>query len=114
MGTSSPRLPPNSPCRGVPSPGARPPPGPDSGEGEAGTATEAVSPTRQRAGVPARGGLPTHVTEFGEGEVTHRWPQILPGGKAVLFAAHTFVAGFDDATIEVMSLADHRRKTLVR
>ena len=28
------------------------------------------------------------VTEFGQGEATHRWPQILPGGKAVMFTAH--------------------------
>jgi serine/threonine-protein kinase len=32
----------------------------------------------------------------------------------VLFTAHTALVGFDRATIEVMSLADQRRKTLVR
>jgi Tol biopolymer transport system component len=32
----------------------------------------------------------------------------------VLFTAHTAIAGFDGANIEVMSFADHRRKTLVR
>jgi serine/threonine-protein kinase len=47
------------------------------------------------------------------GEATHRWPQILPGGKAVLFTASPSTV-FDAANIEVVSLADHRRKTLVR
>ena len=64
--------------------------------------------------IPSAGGPPTPVTELGNGEVTHRWPQILPGGKAVLFTATSTAAAYDTANIEVMSLADHRRKTLVR
>jgi hypothetical protein len=39
--------------------------------------------------IPSSGGMPTPVTELVQGEHTHRWPQILPGGKAVLFTAHT-------------------------
>ena len=39
--------------------------------------------------IPSAGGAPTPVTELAQGEVTHRWPQILPGGKAVLFTANT-------------------------
>jgi serine/threonine-protein kinase len=54
------------------------------------------------------------VTDLQNGAETHRWPQILPGGKAVLFTANATLLGFDGANIEVMSLADHRRKTLVR
>ena len=54
------------------------------------------------------------MTDLQNGEATHRWPQILPGGKAVLFTAHTATIGFDAANIEVMSLADHRTRTLVR
>jgi Tol biopolymer transport system component len=64
--------------------------------------------------VPSAGGPPTPVTDLPSGEQTHRWPQILPGGKAVLFTANATATGFDGANIEVMSLADHRRKTLVR
>jgi Tol biopolymer transport system component/predicted Ser/Thr protein kinase len=64
--------------------------------------------------VPSAGGAPTPVTELAQGEVTHRWPQILPGGKAVLFTAHSASTGFDGANIEVMSLADRHRKTLVQ
>ncbi len=64
--------------------------------------------------IPSAGGPPTPVTDLQNGEATHRWPQILPGGKAVLFTASPTAAAFDAANIEVMSLADHRRKTLVR
>ena len=64
--------------------------------------------------IPSAGGPPTPVTDLQNGEATHRWPQILPGGKAVLFTASPTAAAFDGANIEVMSLADHRRKTLVR
>jgi serine/threonine-protein kinase len=64
--------------------------------------------------IPSAGGPRTPVTDLQSGEVTHRWPQILPGGKAVLFTASTSGVGFEGANIEVMSLADHRMKTLVR
>jgi Tol biopolymer transport system component len=65
--------------------------------------------------IPSAGGSPTPVTGLQSGESTHRWPQVLPGGKAVLFTARsTEGSGYDEANIEVMSLADHRRKTLVR
>ena len=54
------------------------------------------------------------MTNLAAGEIAHRWPQILPGGKAVLFSAYTSMTGLDGATIEVQSLKDGRRKTLVR
>jgi serine/threonine-protein kinase len=65
--------------------------------------------------IPSDGGGPTVVTELdrARGEETHRWPEVLPGGKAVLFTAHKApVSGFDEASIEVVSLPDRRRKTL--
>ncbi len=64
--------------------------------------------------VPSTGGTPTPVTELEGEERTHRWPQILPGGKAMLFTAENSRVGFDDASIDVVTLADHRRKTLQR
>jgi serine/threonine protein kinase/Tol biopolymer transport system component len=62
--------------------------------------------------VSSTGGTPTPVTELEGEERTHRWPQVLPGAKAVLFTAENSTIGFDDAKIEVVMLADHRRKTL--
>jgi Tol biopolymer transport system component len=64
--------------------------------------------------VPSAGGTPEALTALAPGEFTHRWPQVLPGSKAVLFTAHTTGTGFDGAGIEVVSLADRRRQTLYR
>jgi serine/threonine protein kinase len=63
--------------------------------------------------IPSGGGAPAAVTELAPGEITHRWPQILPGGKAVLFTSSTSGA-FDGANVEVMSFADRQRKVLQR
>jgi Tol biopolymer transport system component len=65
--------------------------------------------------IPSAGGAPTPVTQLAQGEAEHSWPQILPGGKAILFTTNASLTfGFDRANIEVMSLADHHRKTLQR
>jgi len=67
--------------------------------------------------VSAAGGEPEPLTTLDEaaGEATHRWPQVLPGGKAVLFTSHTQQAGgFNNATIEVVVLATGERKVLRR
>jgi serine/threonine-protein kinase len=63
--------------------------------------------------IPSGGGPATSICELAPGEVAFRWPQILPGGKAVLFTAfHSFTSG--SGSIEVITLADRRRKTLQR
>ena len=67
--------------------------------------------------VPATGGEPEPLTTLDEakGEATHRWPQFLPGGEAVLFTSHTLPAGgFDQATIEVVMLKTGERKIIHR
>ena len=82
--------------------------------GEDGNIIAALNNNGGLSRIPSAGGPPTPVTDLQNGETTHRWPQILPGGKAVLFTASTNATAFDGANIEVMSLSDHRRKTLVR
>lgn len=82
--------------------------------GEDGTIIAALSGSVSLSRIPSAGGAPALVTQLAQGEATQRWPQILPGGKAVLFTSHTSNAGFDAANIEVITLADHRRKTLQR
>jgi Tol biopolymer transport system component len=82
--------------------------------GEDGNIIAGLSNSNGLSRIPSAGGSPTPVTELLNGESTHRWPQILPGGKAVLFTANPTGYGFDAANIELISLADHRRKTLVR
>jgi serine/threonine-protein kinase len=64
--------------------------------------------------VPSGGGAPTRIAELATGEAVHRWPQILPGGKAALFTASTSAYGVDGANIVALSLSDGRRKTLQR
>jgi serine/threonine-protein kinase len=85
--------------------------------GEDGTIIAAISSLSGLYRIPADGGAPAPLTELDRehGEVSHRWPQILSGGKAVLFTARTrIVGGYDEASIEVMSLGDRRiKKTLV-
>jgi serine/threonine-protein kinase len=49
---------------------------------------------------------------LGDGEVTQRWPQILPGGQAVLFTGNNNVDRFDDANIVVARLAGGGRKVV--
>ena len=82
--------------------------------GEDGNIIAALSGIGGLSRIPSAGGPPTPMTNLQNGEETHRWPQILPGGKAVLFTVSTSATTLDGANIEVMSLADHRRKTLVR
>ncbi|HUR36999.1 MAG TPA: protein kinase [Terriglobales bacterium] len=62
------------------------------------------------------GGKPEPLTQLDKaiGEVTHRWPQVLPGGKAVLFTAHTRGEGFDDASIAVYSMETGKQHTVAQ
>jgi serine/threonine-protein kinase len=54
--------------------------------------------------VPSAGGAPHPLTKLGAGQVTHRWPQVLPGGNAILFTASPTAAVMDNATIEAISV----------
>jgi DNA-binding winged helix-turn-helix (wHTH) protein/Tol biopolymer transport system component len=64
--------------------------------------------------IPSSGGTLAPLTQLAPGEIAHRWPQLLPGGKAMLFSAYNSMTGLDGATIEVQSLKDGNRKTVVR
>lgn len=65
--------------------------------------------------VSASGGTPRPLPGFAADELTHRWPQLLPGGKSVLFTSlKRRGETFDDATIEVQSLERGYRKVLHR
>jgi serine/threonine-protein kinase len=64
--------------------------------------------------LPDSGGAPQRLTKLAGGEATHRWPQVLPGGKAVLFTAAASPAGMVDASIQVMVLQTGAVKVLRR
>jgi Tol biopolymer transport system component len=69
--------------------------------------------------VSSAGGTPQPLTTLDKqaGEITQRWPQFLPGGKAVLFTSSVVAgagAGFEEAAIVVYSIASGQRKTVQR
>ncbi len=66
--------------------------------------------------VSSAGGTPQALTtpDPSSQEITHRWPQALPGGKAVLYTAHSTFDNFDDASLVVHSLEGDTRKVLHR
>jgi len=65
--------------------------------------------------VPATGGTPQAITRPGEtGEATHRWPQILPGGQAVLFTGNKTAGTYDSSSIEILSLKTGQVKVVQR
>jgi len=73
-----------------------------------------MSPTAHAglARVLAAGGSPVPITELRGEERSHRYPQVLLGGKAVLFTVQNANAAVDDSYIEIVTVADHHRKTL--
>ena len=64
--------------------------------------------------IPDAGGTPQAVTRLAAAESTHRWPQVLPGGGAVLFTASPSVTGMENAKIEAVSLKTGQVKVLER
>jgi Tol biopolymer transport system component len=66
--------------------------------------------------VSSAGGTPQPLTTLDKqaGEVTQRWPQVLPGSKAVLFTSSTHGNDYEDADIFVYSIASGQRKTVQR
>jgi len=65
--------------------------------------------------VSSAGGTPQTLTtpDPDSQESTHRWPQALPGGKAVLYTAASH-GNFEDASLVVHTLEGDRRKVLHR
>jgi serine/threonine-protein kinase len=52
-------------------------------------------------------------TTLAPGDVTHRWPQILPGGR-VLYSAHTNVSNWDDGTLRIETAPGAAGKVVLR
>jgi serine/threonine protein kinase len=60
------------------------------------------------------GGTPEALTKRDGGEITQRWPQVLPGGNAVLFTSASGQGNYEDADIVVQSLKTGEKKILQR
>jgi len=65
--------------------------------------------------VPEGGGPVTVVTrvDADRGEGSHRWPQVLPGGRWLLFTVGLDGESFDDARIEVVSRRTGERRLVM-
>ena len=65
--------------------------------------------------VAATGGTPTQVTTLdrNKGEVSHRWPQVLPGGEAIIFTVWTG-PGFDERQVHLQLLRTGERRVLLQ
>ena len=83
--------------------------------GEDGNIIAALSNRGGLSRVSAAGGAPEPVTELDEEkeENSHRWPQVLPGGRAILFTAG-LAPNWDEGNIEALLLETGERKTLAR
>jgi serine/threonine protein kinase/Tol biopolymer transport system component len=64
--------------------------------------------------VPSGGGKPEPGSALSEGEVAHRWPQVLPGAKAMLFAGFASVGGIDGANVLAQPLPSGPVKIVLR
>jgi serine/threonine-protein kinase len=63
--------------------------------------------------VPASGGTPEPLTtlDSARGDVEHRWPEILPGGRAVLYTA--WGGSMDRSSVDVYAFGSRQRTRLV-
>ena len=64
--------------------------------------------------VPGEGGAAEALTSLDEAEVIQLWPQVLPGGKAVLFTSSGATGSYNDANLVVQQLPEGRRTVVQR
>jgi Tol biopolymer transport system component/predicted Ser/Thr protein kinase len=64
--------------------------------------------------VPDAGGSPQPLIRFAKGDASQRWPEFLPGDKAMLFAAGTSPLNFTDAQVAVQSIGTGERRNLIQ
>jgi Tol biopolymer transport system component len=82
--------------------------------GEDGVIVFAPSLSSGLSRIPAVGGVPEVLTRLDpkKGEISHRWPQVLPGGDAAIFTIG-LGGSWDNARVAVVSFKTGRVKTLV-
>ena len=66
--------------------------------------------------IPVTGGIPLgqSMIDDDHGERDHRYPELLPGGKWLLFTASRAGHNFEDGEIDVISVRTAERKTLLK
>jgi serine/threonine-protein kinase len=64
--------------------------------------------------LPPGGGAPSSIAALAEGEATHRWPQVLPGARAVLYTASRVPnAAYNEASLVVQPLPAGERRVVL-
>jgi serine/threonine-protein kinase len=81
--------------------------------GEDGSIVAALNPTGKLWRIPEMGGQPEVLLDLTADSASPVWPQLLPGGKAVLYTALSR-SGADQAHVEAYQLGTGRRRILVR
>jgi Protein kinase domain/WD40-like Beta Propeller Repeat len=81
--------------------------------GDDGTIVATLETQKGLSRIASAGGPPVALTVLAPGENSHRWPQVLPGAKAVLFTSNKTYSNFDESTISAVSLADRRSKIVL-
>jgi serine/threonine-protein kinase len=64
--------------------------------------------------VPDAGGTAQQLTHLEKGAVSQRWPEFLPGGKAVLFAVAPNAITFTNSQVAVQSVGTGERRNLIQ
>jgi serine/threonine-protein kinase len=81
--------------------------------GEDGNIVMAMTPSTGLTRVSAAGGtVQTLTNPAAKGQMTHRWPQILTGGRTVIFTCHVMTSALDDAEICALDLKSGQWKTV--
>jgi eukaryotic-like serine/threonine-protein kinase len=60
------------------------------------------------------GGVAQPLTRLAKGDISHRWPEFLPGGKAVLFGAGATPFNFTNAQVAVQSVETGEGRRLIQ
>jgi serine/threonine-protein kinase len=84
------------------------------GWGEDGNIVTSLNLSSGLVRLPDNGGKPQPLTKLDSAELTHRWPQVLPGRKAVLFTASTNISSMEDALIKAVDLSTGAVKVVWR
>ena len=81
-----------------------------------GTLFLSADATSPLVSMPAVGGPMRPVTTLAAGERTHRWPQVLPGGRSVLFTVGTVVSpdSYDGGNIDAVLVGTGERRVVIR
>ena len=64
--------------------------------------------------VSANGGAPEQLTTLREGEAAQRWPQVLPGGRGVIYSTSPNLGSYNDGEIVVQPLPEGDQKVILK